>query len=102
MVMVAVVGPARMVTVPSVAPVKSVPATALPLTVVGDGVLVGRRRQGDGEGDAGGAFGRRIGGAVGNRNRRLGLVVDDVAGAVGVGDASGSLVPSGQRWRRRD
>ena len=34
MVMVAVVGPARMVTVPSLAPVKSVPATALPLTVL--------------------------------------------------------------------
>ena len=85
MVMVAVVGPARMVTVPSVAPVKSVPATALPLT--GCRRRCPRRRpprQGDGEGDAGiGAFGRRIGRAVGNRNRRLGLVVDDVAGAVG-------------------
>ena len=32
--MVAVVVPARMVTVASVAPVKSVPATALPLTVL--------------------------------------------------------------------
>ena len=35
--------PARMVTVPSVAPVKSVPATAVPLTVIGDRVLVGGR-----------------------------------------------------------